>query len=172
MHRDIFEIINKGLVFKLTNSPSFGELLFFIGFIQETTKRDQIVKRNDGIPPWKIWEKALEGIRRQTKKVAPKDQNWGSAGLGLGPVGLPLWRLASSLWKLRPLPPRMHLHCSFSRFDPRGHVYPTGLYNQTPAPSLELSQNPNSCSYIRIKRGVPWNDLPPRASHQKAIRSP
>jgi hypothetical protein len=36
MHRDIFEITNKGLGFKLINSTSFGESMICVGFIQET----------------------------------------------------------------------------------------------------------------------------------------
>ena len=30
-------------------------------------------------------------------------------------------------------PPRMHLHHCLSRFDPRAHVGPSGLYNLAPA---------------------------------------
>jgi len=48
MHRDIFEITNKGLGFKLINFMSFGELLFSVGFIEETIK-NLFFKRNDGI---------------------------------------------------------------------------------------------------------------------------
>jgi hypothetical protein len=44
MHRGIFEITIKGLGFKLTDSTSFGELLFSTGFIRETTKEDLFVK--------------------------------------------------------------------------------------------------------------------------------
>jgi len=72
LHRDIFEITNKGLGFKLTDSTSFDELLFSAGFIEKTTKGDLFVKRNGGNPRRKIHENTLEGKRRQTTTHGPK----------------------------------------------------------------------------------------------------
>jgi hypothetical protein len=51
MHRDIFEITNKGLGFKLTDYTSFGELLFYARFIKEIAKGDLYIKINDRMTP-------------------------------------------------------------------------------------------------------------------------
>jgi hypothetical protein len=61
------ERINIDLGFKLTNSMSFGESLFFVELFQKTTKRDLFVKGKFGIKIWHIREKTVEGMRRHRK---------------------------------------------------------------------------------------------------------
>ena len=46
MYKGMKVITNKGLGFKLTNSISFGESIFTIGFIQKTIKVDLDVRIN------------------------------------------------------------------------------------------------------------------------------
>ena len=50
MHKGINIITNKGLGFKLTNSMSFGESVFSIGFIKKTVKVDLHVRFNRAYP--------------------------------------------------------------------------------------------------------------------------
>jgi hypothetical protein len=57
------------LGFKLTNSTSFGESLFFVGLFQKTTKRDLFVKGKFRIKIWHIREKTLEDMRRHWNKA-------------------------------------------------------------------------------------------------------
>ena len=40
-----------------------------------------------------------------------------------------------------PPPPRLHLRCSLSRFDPRAHVGRSSLYISSPAPLLKASSH-------------------------------
>ena len=47
-----------------------------------------------------------------------------------------------------PPPPQMHLRCCLSRFDPRAHVGPSGLYN----PTLASSRHQKSSSHLRRQK--------------------
>jgi hypothetical protein len=49
MYKGTNDITNKGLGFKLTNSMSFGELVFPAGYIQKTIKGDLHVRVNNAI---------------------------------------------------------------------------------------------------------------------------
>jgi hypothetical protein len=51
MRKGIYERINKGLGFKLTNSTSFSESMISAGYIQKTIMGDQHVRRNTAVPP-------------------------------------------------------------------------------------------------------------------------
>jgi hypothetical protein len=44
MYKGIYEITNKGLGFKLTNSMSFGEFVISVGLFEKTIKGDLFVK--------------------------------------------------------------------------------------------------------------------------------
>ena len=50
MYKGMKVITNKGLGFKLTNSMSFDESVFSIGFIQKTVKVDLDVRLNHDYP--------------------------------------------------------------------------------------------------------------------------
>ena len=51
MYKGINIITNEGLGFKLTNSMSFDESVFSIGFIQKTVKVDLHIRINHAYPP-------------------------------------------------------------------------------------------------------------------------
>jgi hypothetical protein len=133
MYKGTIEITNKGLGFKLINSPSFGESAISVRFIKKTVKRDLFVKRNHRIMPWHLRGKDLEDTRGHHTVAEPK---------GLPPVCYPVpcgptCQPASRRFLHRIL--GLHLRRSLSPFDPRIHVVSSGLYKQAPAPSLELS---------------------------------
>jgi hypothetical protein len=69
MYKGTNEITNKGLVFKLTNSISFGEPIFFTGFIQKIIKGDLHVRANNAIPPRNLRGKTLEDSKRYSTKA-------------------------------------------------------------------------------------------------------
>ena len=50
MYKGLNIITNEGLWFKLTNSTSFGESVFSVGFIQKTIKVDLDVRINRTYP--------------------------------------------------------------------------------------------------------------------------
>jgi hypothetical protein len=142
---------------------SFGESVFSAGFIQKTIKGDLHVRRNHRIPPQELRGKTLEDSRRLSTEAHPGGFNVGPASLW-GPPS------ASHCYVSFSLPPRLHLHYSLSRFDPRAHDGRSGLYIPAPAPSLEASWNPNSYPLSQDQlRGVPWKDHTLRASYQEKI---
>jgi hypothetical protein len=71
----------------------------------------------------KFW-KTPEG---SPPKRTSRGCTWGRPACGPPPS------ISQMLWWF-PLTPRLHLHRSLSRFDPRTHVVSSGLYKQTPAP--------------------------------------
>jgi hypothetical protein len=125
MRNGINERIYIGLGFKLINFTSFGESLFSIGLFQKTTKRDLFVKGKFGIKIQHIREKTLENMRSGRQGAA----KWGQQA-----VRPPLGDSSTSFWSILPPPPKMYLNRTSSRFDPRAHVGPPGLYKKTPAP--------------------------------------
>ena len=142
---------------------SFGESMFSAGFIQKTTKEDVIVEGNYGIPPWHLRGKTLEGSRRKITEAGLDPLPCGAVrpigGAACPPVG-PTYQSATYVGSLPPL--RVHLSRCLSRFDPRAHVGPSGLYILAPAPSL--SRDPKTLIYILLMRI--------RASYQEKIRPP
>jgi hypothetical protein len=72
------ERIYIGLGFKLTNSMSFGESLFFARLFQKTTKRDLFVKGKFEIKIRHIREKTLEDKRRHQNKAGGEGQPSGA----------------------------------------------------------------------------------------------
>jgi hypothetical protein len=66
------------LGFYLTNSTSFGELLFFQGLFQKTTNRDLIIKWIIGIPPWKIHHWTLEDPKRHPNEAERENLSEGA----------------------------------------------------------------------------------------------
>ena len=68
MYKGINIITNEGLGSKLTNSMSFGESVFIVGFNLKTTKEDLNVKGKYGIPTWHLRGKTLEGSRSHVTK--------------------------------------------------------------------------------------------------------
>jgi hypothetical protein len=113
---------------------SFSESLFSAGLFQKTTKRDLFIKGKFRIKIQHICEKTLEDMRRHRNET-------GSEGLPVGPADptyrppSPPWGDTSmSFWSILLLPPRMHLSRTSTRFDPRAHVGPPGLYKETVAP--------------------------------------
>ena len=104
-------------------------------------------------------QKGLEG---KTPKQGLTHCHVGPADLQVGlpsPYGPHL--LACFVCRFPP-PLRMHLSRCLSRFDPRAHVGPSGLYILAPAPSL--SRDPKTLIHILLMRI--------RASYQEKIRPP
>jgi hypothetical protein len=145
-----------GLEFKLINSTSFDESLFSAGLFQKTTKRDLFVKGKFRIKIRHIHEKTLEDMRRHRNEVESEGLPSGAGRPHLQPTR-PLWDSSMSFWSILPPSLRMHFSCTSSRFDPRAHVGPPRLYNETLAPlkpssHLEIkpsrARNPNSSEFL------------------------
>ena len=112
---------------------SFGESVFSARFIQKIVKEDLSVEGNYGISLRNLRGKTLEGSRSHvTESKGPKDDMWGRPA-PCGPTYQPRRYVGF------PPPPRMHLRRCLSRFDPRAHVGPSGLYNPIPASPLGIS---------------------------------
>jgi hypothetical protein len=60
MYKGTIIITNEGLGFKLTNSMSFGESVFFVGYIQKIVKAGLLVRVNNAIPSRNQCGKVLE----------------------------------------------------------------------------------------------------------------
>ena len=74
MHKGINIITNEGLGvgFKLTNSRSFGEFVFSVGFIQKTIKVDLHVRINCAYPQRNRHQKVLEDSRGLHTEAEPE----------------------------------------------------------------------------------------------------
>jgi hypothetical protein len=93
LYKCIKRITNIGLGVKLTNSMSFGESVFSVGFIQKTGKEDLFVKANHVYPQRNQCGKTLEDYRRQTTEAEGRWLPCGPAGpifRPLGPLGPPV----------------------------------------------------------------------------------
>jgi hypothetical protein len=82
-----------GLGFKLTNSMSFGESVFFAGLFQKPTKRDLFVKGKFRIKIRHIHEKILEDMRRHRNEAGdeglPSGAGWPHLQATRLPLGIP-----------------------------------------------------------------------------------
>ena len=102
--------------------------MFLAGCNKKITKEDPIVKGKYRVPPWYLGGKTLEGSRSHVTE-AKGHPLIGGAAWPIG--GVPTCQPA--LYGGLPPPLRIHLGCCLSRFDPRAHVGPLGLYNLAPA---------------------------------------
>jgi hypothetical protein len=88
---------------------SFGESVFYVGFIQKTVKVDLHVRINCAYPQQNGHQKVPEDSRGlHTDATCRPAGPWGP-------------RVSPRRYIGSPPPPRMHLRRSLSRFDPRAH---------------------------------------------------
>ena len=106
---------------------SFGESIFFTGFIQKTIKVDLHVKFNCAYPQQNGQQKSphRSGPVPPVSRLAPRAH-----------------LLAPHCYVGSPPPLRLHLHRPLSRFDPRAHYGRSGLYKQPYTPLPEASLKP------------------------------
>ena len=80
MYKGLNIITNEGLWFKLTNSTSFGESVFSVGFIQKTIKVDLDVRPNRANPQRKQPQKVLEDSRGHHTEAKSETPPGGAIG--------------------------------------------------------------------------------------------
>jgi hypothetical protein len=111
-------------VFYLTNSTSFGELLFFQGLFQKNRQEGpnyQTDYQNS------ITKDTLEDSRRHEKAVGESGTPEASRG-GRAAPGPWLWALPVIFCEPPPPTLRINLSPTSSQFDLRVHVHPIELY--------------------------------------------
>jgi hypothetical protein len=128
--------------------------MIFAGYIQKTVKADLHVRVNYAILPWNQRWKVLEDSKGHRTKAERQRVHVGLADHTYrlpSPWGhLLVPRCYVGFWP----PPRLHLHRSLSRFDPRAYVASSGLYIPGPTP---------------LRHQVVWEDRNPNHPQSSTI---